>query len=247
MAASQPQRRPEPQRRPGRNKDGPRGPRAVAGYDRQHPTVDAQRDVDRLATFSDAVFAIAMTLLALGLVLPAHAHSLEAALRSLHAKYVSFAISFLVIGVYWMAHHALFAVIVRHDRRLLWINLFLLMSIVLTPFATSVLADYGDQPLGVVVYAGSIATTGLLMTLLAWYALGNGRLAAAGFDPLIGRYMTLRGLSVPLVFLATLPLAWVGSTTVELSWLAVVPIQVFLRRHYETVARSRQTDLPGGL
>lgn len=239
MAASEPQ-----SQGPRRGAGGSGLPRVVAGYDRRHPTVDAQRDVDRIATFSDAVFAIAMTLLALDLALPAHAHGLGDALRSLHSAFVSFVISFLVIGVYWMAHHGLFAVIVRHDRKLLWINLLLLMSIVATPFTTSVLADYGDRPGGVAVYAGSIATTGLLMALLTWYALGRGRLAAAGFDPLAGRYMVLRGLAVPLVFLATLPLAWVSAGAAELSWLAIAPIQWLLQRRFEALARGRQAQLP---
>jgi len=240
MGATEPRDTPQPPPQPRERPELRSAPRVVPGYDRLHPTVDMRRDVDRLTFFSDAVFAIAATLLALNLVLPAHTHDIGAALRALWPRYLSLAITFLVIGTYWMAHHALFAVVVRYDRRLLWINLFLLMSVVVLPFTTSVLAEHGNQPLSVVVYACSVATTGLLATLLTWYALVRGRCAASGLDPAISRFMIWRGLIVPGVFLASLPLARVSTGVVELSWLAIWPLELIVRRHFAADRGARR-------
>jgi uncharacterized membrane protein len=240
MGATEPHGAPQPPPQPPKRPELRSAPRVVAGYDRLHPTVDMQRDVDRLTFFSDAVFAIAATLLALNLVLPAHTHDIGAALSTLWPRYLSLAITFLVIGVYWMAHHALFAVVVRYDRRLLWINLFLLMSVVVLPFTTSVLAEHGSHPLSVVVYACSVAATGLLATLLTWYALAHGRCAARGLDPAFARFMTWRGLIVPGVFLASLPLAWVSTGAVELSWLAIWPLQLIVRHRFGSSVPARR-------
>jgi len=239
MGATEPRGAPQPPPRPPERPELRSAPRVVPGYDRLHPTVDMRRDVDRVTFFSDAVFAIAATLLALNLVLPAHTHDIGGALRALWPRYLSLAITFLVIGTYWMAHHALFAVVVRYDRRLLWINLLLLMSVVVLPFTTSVLAEHGSHPLSVVVYACSVATTGLLVALLAWYALTRGRFAASGLDPAFARFMTWRSLIVPGVFLASLPLAWLSTGAAELSWLAIVPLQVIVRRRFASDRGAR--------
>jgi uncharacterized membrane protein len=113
-----------------------------------HSTLDDPGDVafisaERVIFFSDAVVAIAITLLALGL--PAVAGtSNTAVLRSLHANldaYLPFVISFVVIAAYWRAHHRLYQYVARLDARLVTINMVWLLMIICTPYATRVLSD----------------------------------------------------------------------------------------------------------
>ncbi len=131
--------------------------------------------VGRIMSFSDGIFAVAITLLILNIDIPAIpkdqvSRELGPALRGLAPHFRSFVISFLVIGVYWMAHHGVFRHIRRSDRTFLWANLLFMMSIVLLPFSTNLLSAYGEDRLAVMFYAGNLTMTGSLMALMWWYA-----------------------------------------------------------------------------
>jgi uncharacterized membrane protein len=118
-------------------------------------------DRGRLEAFSDGVFAVAITLLALNVVVagPTGQGSL---LDQLTAKWPAFAgylISFLTIGIIWVNHHALVRSITKVDRTLLFVNLMLLLFVVLIPFGTATVADYlphnsTSARLAMVLYAG---------------------------------------------------------------------------------------------
>ncbi len=100
----------------------------------------------RFEAFSDGVFAFAITLLALGFVLPQPAFrttgELAAALLRLWPNLIAYALSFSVIGLMWQNHHALFHVVRQIDRKTVFWNLLLLAAAVLIPFATTTLGTY---------------------------------------------------------------------------------------------------------
>jgi uncharacterized membrane protein len=117
-------------------------------------------DRSRLEAFSDGVFAVAITLLALNLTVDGYGHG--PLLRQLNAKwpaFLAYLISFFMIGIVWVNHHALVRSITKVDRTLLFINLVLLLFVVLIPFATATEASYfphndNDAQLAMVLYAG---------------------------------------------------------------------------------------------
>ncbi|HEY2286992.1 MAG TPA: TMEM175 family protein [Streptosporangiaceae bacterium] len=117
-------------------------------------------DRTRLEAFSDGVFAVAITLLALDLTVEGPGHG--PLIDQLHDKwpaFLAYLISFFMIGIVWVNHHALVRSIVKVDRRLLFLNLVLLLFVVLIPFATATEADYfphnsGDARLAMALYAG---------------------------------------------------------------------------------------------
>jgi len=112
----------------------------------------------RVEAFSDGVIAVAITLLVLDLhISPEGKGSLAHQIGSSWPTYASYLVTFFVIGVIWVNHHALFGLVARVDRLLLFYNLLLLLSVTTLPFTTSVLADYlrvggGDGRLAVVLY-----------------------------------------------------------------------------------------------
>jgi TMEM175 potassium channel family protein len=186
---------------------------------------------DRLLYFSDAVFAIAITLLALELRLPegvaAGGDALWAALGGMWPKYLSFLVSFTVIGLYWQGHHRMFRLINRFDDRLLWINLLFLMCIVVIPFPTSVLGEHANRPAAVVFYACVLALTGLLQLAMWVYATVGRRLVEATLDDAQYRFLLrlvgARMAIPPLVFLLSIAAAQRSPTWVEYSWVLMVP------------------------
>jgi uncharacterized membrane protein len=97
----------------------------------------------RLEAFSDGVFAVAITLLALDLAVAGPGHgSLAHQLADHWPSFVAYFVSFFVIGITWVNHHALVDTFVKVDRYLLFLNLVLLMFVVAIPFATSTMATY---------------------------------------------------------------------------------------------------------
>lgn len=138
-------------------------------------------DTSRLEAFSDAVFAIAITLLVLEIKVPHSAISgLGSGLLSLWPSYLAYAISFIVIGAIWINHHAMFKHIVRADEMLLLHNTLQLMFIAFLPFPTAVLAEAlhsgADEPVATAFYGGTLAVIGVFVVTMWAYASHGHRL-----------------------------------------------------------------------
>jgi len=147
-----------------------------------------------LIFLSDGVFAIAMTLLVVELVvpsvIPSEPSALVDALLALRPKYLSFGISFVVIASYWTSHQRIFSSIVRCDGRRVWLNLLLLLCIAFQPFPTNVLGTYGSTP-AVTLHAGTLAFTGSVVLVMWLYATTGHRLVRADLDARLIRHHTL--------------------------------------------------------
>lgn len=191
-------------------------------------------EIERTVFFSDAVFAIAITLLALEIRLPDVADyptALQEALIGLWPKFFSFLISFWFVGNYWVAHHRVFHYIRAYDRRLLLINLLFLMWIVLLPFSSSLLGEYGNQQIVAIIYALHVAVTGLSLSWVWWYASRDPRLMdTAQVDTREFRYNELRSLAVPLIFLFSIGVSFFSVSAAEYSWLLIFLIRPVLVR-----------------
>jgi len=130
----------------------------------------------RLEAFSDGVFAIAITLLVLEIRVPGPgihtAKDLWSALGDKWPNYVGYALSFLVIGVMWINHHALFEYIKRVNRPLLVANLLLLMGVGFLPFPTAVLAEHLADPstrsAATAFYGATLVFTSMTFNLTWW-------------------------------------------------------------------------------
>lgn len=125
------------------------------------------RGLDRLTLFSDGVFAIAITLLAIEIRVPhvsAHATTREwtAALLGLVPSFLAFGFTFVVIGLLWLQHLQLLAMITRIDRQLLHWNLALLMAVSFLPFATSLLGEADPNPVPFAFYGTVLLATALI-------------------------------------------------------------------------------------
>jgi uncharacterized membrane protein len=179
---------------------------------------------ERVVFFSDAVFAIALTLLVVDLRLPdlvAPADSeIATALWNARGDIFAYLLSLLVIGSFWLSHWRRYHHIERVDNRHALINVLFLGAIAFLPFPTSVLGVVGDPPVVVVFYAVSVSIAALLSLLAVSDAWRRG-LFAPSVDRDVIRAWALRGLVVPVVMLGSLLiLPFIGSTLTELSWIA---------------------------
>ena len=200
----------------------------------------AGRDDDtvRIEAFSDAVFAIAITLLIIEIGVP-HLEeeppgtTLPQALVGLWPSFLAYVISFLQIGVIWANHHNRFRFIERSDHGLLFLNILFLMCVAFIPFPTALLAEYlegtaGERETAGVIYAGTLAVTAVFFTLLWFYAATNRRLVDRGLDPSLLRAMTRRYLLGTVAYVLVFLLAFVNvaaslALIVALALLFVLP------------------------
>ncbi len=193
------------------------------------------QQLDRLTFFSDAVFAIAMTLLVIDLRLPDLAgvvtsERLTDALVELAPRLFAYALSFAVVGSYWLTHWRRYAFIRRADERLALLNLLLLGIVALIPFPTALIGEHGDLAIVAAIYAVVLAAGGLAGTA-SWLYAARAGLLAEGVTPAEVRTGEWRGLSVPLVFLGSLAIIPIlGPGPAELSWLLIIPLHRVIAR-----------------
>lgn len=197
--------------------------------------------LERLIFFSDAVFAIAATLLVLEIRLPSGTGELNnqqllAALLGLWPKYVAYGVSFLVIGSIWLGHHRKFRFIDQYDRWLLLLNLLLLLVVAFIPFPTSVLSDSGNRT-ATIFYAASIVVMGLFSAVLWIYAANFAGLVSPQISAEQIRLETLRGAIVPAVFLLSILLAYINNDLAKFSWVLIAPL-MYLAPHLVAHART---------
>jgi len=140
-------------------------------------------DRGRLEAFSDGVFAVAITLLALNLAVAGpgdHNGSLAHQLSEQWAAYVAYLISFFTVGIIWVNHHAMLSNVVRVTRTLLFLNLVLLLFVVLVPVATGTVGDYlahggFDAKLAVAMYGVVLVGMSVGFSSMLEWSLGEGR------------------------------------------------------------------------
>jgi uncharacterized membrane protein len=181
---------------------------------------DRRLGFERFIFFSDAVFAIAITLLVLDLKAPPGDGPFVIA--PLIPNLIGFGLSFYVVGRYWIAHHDLFEAVRTYDRRLLGANLLFLASIAFLPFPTSVVTQMKTGTGSVMFYAISVATVGLLMMLLA-VAARRPALLRPG-ETRGGTARILAGMAAaPTVFIVAACLAGYNPRAALFLLLALIP------------------------
>jgi len=174
-----------------------------------HNELRKEFQLERLILFSDAVFAIAITLLVIEIKIPEidskelTEGKLLIALKHLIPKFVGFLISFLLIGQYWAVHHRMFGYVINFNTRLIWLNLLFLLAIALMPFSTGFYSEYAARPVlsPVIFYTFNIALLGLI-NFLMWRYLSNTRNGLTeNLTPQVARYSSLRAITVPVIFI----------------------------------------------
>ena len=140
-------------------------------------------DRGRLEAFSDGVFAVAITLLVIGLAVPEPGHgALGQQLASHWPSFAAYGVSFLTIGIIWVNHHNLVRNFAHVDRAMLFLNLLMLFFVVTIPFATATMAAYlreggADASLAAVIYQVVFLGMSLAFGTLFWWSIRHKHLA----------------------------------------------------------------------
>jgi uncharacterized membrane protein len=186
---------------------------------------------ERVLAFSDGVFAIVITLLVLEIKVPeipaaSVAAELPHALAEMLPTIVSHIISFVLLGIYWVGHHAMFTLIKRYDRTLLWLNIVFLMCVASMPFPTSLLIRYSDQQISMAIYCSILTLAGLSAVAMWWHASRQYRLIDEHLRPEMIALTYRRVLIAPVTYVIALLVSFVSLTAAKL--FLVVAIVVYI-------------------
>ena len=149
------------------------------------------------------------------------------ALGDMLPEFVSFFLAFILIGRYWMAHHVFFGQLRAVDERFVSLNMVYLAFVAFLPFPTSLVGDYEQNPVSIMVFAIALAIISTMETVLFHYAYKHDLLRNR-IDHDVYRYGVLASMLPVVVFILTLPLAFVSTTLTLLSWIVIWPIGVFM-------------------
>lgn len=207
------------------------------------PAGERSREIERLVFFSDAVFAFAMTLLVQRIVVPAGPNYTHQVLAQ-WPKYLSYLISFAVVGRYWLSHHRLFGFIRRWDGTLIRLNLLLLLFIAFMPFCAAMIGERASYRISLVFYAATVGAAGLASWLIWVYATQGHRLVEADLDAAVIRQYRRRGAVPPLVFFVSIPLSLVSLNAAYAVWFLALLGPVVVRA--DQGGRPVSAHRPGG-
>jgi uncharacterized membrane protein len=197
--------------------------------------IQNQLRLEHVTSFADAIFAFSITFMAISINIPSLAENLTQAqvihklLQSI-PEFVIYAISFFVIGVYWIAYHQIFNQIVSSDSVVTWLTLVFLFFITLIPFATNLQIGFGYRIL-FILYALVLSIAGGLLTITWLHATKN---------KLIDKDMTQRemhsillGAIIPtIVYFLSILVSFIDLKAAYYSWIVIIPAKVILRKKY---------------
>jgi uncharacterized membrane protein len=173
-----------------------------------------------LEAFSDGVFAVAITLLALNLTVPPlretqQGHRLATALLDQWPVYLAYGLSFITILIMWLNHHRLFHLIKHSNHLFLLLNGFLLMVITTIPFATSLLATYlahSGSSVAQIIYSGVSLLMAITYNFMWAYASRDWRLLDREADPRIVESVTKQYRFGPALYVAAFVAAFFSTS-----------------------------------
>jgi uncharacterized membrane protein len=210
------------------------------------PQTEARPEVlglgkNRVEALTDGVFAIAMTLMIFNIRVPSGPPAqMPHRLLALWPSFMSYAVSFIVLGIYWIGHHNHFHTLRRTDRNSLWINLAFLLAVTLIPFSTSLLGEYPDQQVAVVLYGLNLILVGLLLYAHFWYASRKGGLSDIPQNAELNTLAERRILTGPVVCLFIMGVSFFKPRLSTLLYGLVPVFYIFPGKIDRHLARSRR-------
>ncbi|GIW07095.1 MAG: hypothetical protein KatS3mg060_1900 [Dehalococcoidia bacterium] len=211
-------------------------------------------DTGRLLAFSDGVFAIAITLLALNINIPSLSDNAGTATQiqsilGLREPVMVYVQSFIIVGNYWVGHHRMFQLIRAWDMPLVWLNLLFLMLVAFIPVPSAVMIEHASALPAIIFFLSTAILTGLL-DLAIWLYAVKQRLLRRPVSRRVVRYMTTRSALPVVLFALGIAAAFVSTQLVWVIVIATVVSSTGLGPLYDRFSRrrigaaQRSTSLP---
>jgi uncharacterized membrane protein len=192
---------------------------------------------EHVISFGDAIFAFAITFMALSIDLPNLPPNLTQSellshLYDMYPQFESYIISFAVIAIFWILYHYVFNFIKRSHISMVYLYLLFLLLITFLSFTTSLVINYGSYQIPYVIYCVVVIMTSSLLAAIWWYATKDYRLVDKDIDPLFVRGLMTNLLLVPLIFAISILVSFFNLDIAQYVWLIIIPLNIAVRRRY---------------
>jgi uncharacterized membrane protein len=194
--------------------------------------------VEHVISFSDAVFAFAITLMALTIDIPDLPPNLSQSelLQRLDDSYPQledYVISFAVIAIFWISYHQVFNHIKGSHISMVYLNLLFLLFITLLSLTTSFVTNYASYQIPYIIYCIVVIMTSSLLVLIWWYATKDYRLVDKGMHPLFIKGTFFALLAIPIIFSISIVISFIDLDIAQYFWLGIIPMNVLIRYKYK--------------
>jgi uncharacterized membrane protein len=203
---------------------------------------------DRIVLFSDAVFAIAITLLVIEIKIPTdavvEAHGLAGALAEMIPLFIGYLVSFLVITLFWVGHMKTWKYVTSATSGMVWLNIFELLFVALMPFTTGMYSEYFGSNLAFSLYCLNLVGIAVFS-----YWLRSVVIRREGLVEKLGAHevawLRAQTLIALFVFVACIPLASVSPWSARYGFIAIFVLQVIAKRYLNRRERLRLAAAAG--
>ena len=194
--------------------------------------------LEHVISFSDAVFAFAITLMALSIDIPDLPTDLTQSelldkLYDLYPQFESYIISFAVIAIFWVSYHQVFNHIKGSHITMVYLNLLFLLLITLLSLSTSLVINYGTYQIPYVIYCFIVIMTSSLLALIWWHATKNKRLVDKNLHPFFIKGVMANLMSIPIVFTISIIISFVNLEIAQYCWLVIAPLNIAMKHRYK--------------
>ena len=194
--------------------------------------------LEHVISFSDAIFAFAITIMTLSVDIPDLPTNLTQAelldeLYALYPQFESYVISFAVIGIFWVSYHQVFNHIKGSHITIVYLNLLFLLLITLLSLSTSLIINYETYQIPYVIYNFIVVMTSLLLALIWWYAIKNKGLVEENLHPFFIKGVLANLISIPIVFTISIIISFVNLDVAQYFWLVIIPMTIAIRRKFK--------------
>ena len=201
--------------------------------------------LDRVLALSDGVFAFAVTLRVLDLVVPvllpgASSSDLWQGLTKEYISFVNYILSFFIAAIWWNSHHRNFEHIRDSNTTLRMLNMFFLIWIAMLPFFTKILDQYHSLQLSVALYAIDQAAAGFSLTVIWLYASRNNQMIDKNMKKTAIRFSTIRNIITPVFFMISIGISFINTYLASFSWYGLIPVFIIVLR-LEQRSEKQQT------
>ena len=192
--------------------------------------------------FTDAVFGVAITILAVELQVP-HLEGISlissGEFAEIATTFISYITTFVILGIYWITYHAVFNPIKRTTDLMIWMNLSFLMFIAIIPFSIRLMNEYNNQH-SFISYAIIQIMTGLILLLMWQHALRKGTLVnndrdeVTQLNPEVIRLTYYRTIIIPIAYTISIAFSFINPHIVTIfPLIIIIPVSIFLRWKYK--------------
>lgn len=194
--------------------------------------------VEHVISFSDAVFAFAITLMALTIDIPDLPPNLSQSellqrLDDFYPQFEDYIISFAVIAIFWISYHQVFNHIKGSHISMVYLNFLFLLFITLLSLTTTFVTNYASYQIPYIIYCIIVIMTSSLLVLIWWYATKEYRLVDKGMHPLFIKGTFFALLAIPIIFSISIIISFIDLVIAQYFWLGIIPMNVLIRHKYK--------------